>query len=517
MNEEEVKVKIVLPFLERIGIGVQDIELETSFTIKAGRHVLKVGGGEPYIPQYVGARLDILVKRNNKNLLLVETKAAEKTITDEDRDQAISYARLVHPVAPYALVTNGISYKLYDSISKKEVSEISSICFHGDYTISLPESEKLETLQLFLCLSKNNLLSFCREQVKQNTKHLIGSATDRTKKFIPDLHVPRKTFEKNFLAFSKSDQVAFALLGQSGIGKTSSLCEIALDVCKRNYPALFYQGHTIERGLLEEIADEFDWVFSEQENPISLVKRIEKILSGETLFIFVDSIDEWLYPQRVQNLCKTLKNIQNRSIKLVLSCNTTNWESFLLYRGLPTGISDYIYKIDSKSDTFDSENSEEFFYLQPFNDDEYKHAIYNYNRFFDFQGLIENNIQQHAKENPFFLRILYETAHLQASKNKMFSILNIYETYYRRLIEKTSDPRLADRTLISIAELQFTNNRSFIDRNDLRKGLRLGLREDLMEDLFKQNILIEVKQSHSSSIGFYFQGLRDQPFEHGDK
>ena len=50
---------------------------------------------------------------------MVEVKAPDEKLTDDDRDQAISYARLVHPIAPFALVTNGRDdWKLYDSITK---------------------------------------------------------------------------------------------------------------------------------------------------------------------------------------------------------------------------------------------------------------------------------------------------------------------------------------------------------------------------------------------------------------
>src|SRR6266478_3702370 len=115
MNEEEVKVKHVLPWLEQHGIHKNEIELERSFRVKIGKHSVLLGGEHEERKRPVaGARLDILVRRANFNLMVIEVKAEYVELTNDDRDQAISYARLVDPIAPYALVTNGNQYLLYD-------------------------------------------------------------------------------------------------------------------------------------------------------------------------------------------------------------------------------------------------------------------------------------------------------------------------------------------------------------------------------------------------------------------
>src|SRR6266511_3647124 len=122
MNEEEVKIKHVLPWLEQHGISKNEIKLECSFRVKIGKHSVLIGGEPQERKRSVaGARLDILIQRGNFNLMVVEVKAEHVEITAEDRDQAISYARLVDPIAPYALVTNGNQYLLYDVLTKDSI------------------------------------------------------------------------------------------------------------------------------------------------------------------------------------------------------------------------------------------------------------------------------------------------------------------------------------------------------------------------------------------------------------
>ena len=120
MNEEEVKLHIVLPWLQNVGLAPDDLSFETSFSLRIGTNTVVVGARRR--KEIQRARLDILVRRGGKNLLVIEVKEASLPLSDDDRDQAISYARLLHPVAPLALVTNGTNFHLYDAYSPRASS-----------------------------------------------------------------------------------------------------------------------------------------------------------------------------------------------------------------------------------------------------------------------------------------------------------------------------------------------------------------------------------------------------------
>ena len=110
MTEEDIKAKIILPYIQDLGFDVSEITLEKSFRIRVGKTTHATG------------RLDILCKRHNKNLFVIELKSDGLPITNDDRDQGISYARLLDDIAPFTIVTNGIATKVYDSITKEEIT-----------------------------------------------------------------------------------------------------------------------------------------------------------------------------------------------------------------------------------------------------------------------------------------------------------------------------------------------------------------------------------------------------------
>ena len=111
MNEEEIRGKLLLPFLKDLGFDNSEIFLETSFSIRLGKtnHTIK-------------GRSDILCKKNGKNLFIIELKNDSIAIKDNDIEQGISYARALDEIAPFTIVTNGKITRIFDTISKKELT-----------------------------------------------------------------------------------------------------------------------------------------------------------------------------------------------------------------------------------------------------------------------------------------------------------------------------------------------------------------------------------------------------------
>jgi len=504
MNEEEVKVKIILPWLQQIGVELSELSLEKSFTFRAGRRTIEVDTGKQ-LSSTVGARLDILVKRRDNNLLVVEVKRSNSKLTDADRDQAISYASLVRPIAPFALVTNGHDYKLFDTVTEQLIKP-EDTKIDGEYTVALPEERRNEALRLFLGYSRENLLTFCKEQVNDLMQPLKGSSSDLTKKYIPELYVPRVKLAENLNNFLDSDKVAFALLGDSGMGKTSSLCHLALEMLAQKKPILFFSGLNFEQGILETIAAEFEWTFSGHTHPIALIKKLEEITPETPLTIFIDGIDEWSYSQRVQNLSNLIRHLNNRRIKLVLGCKASSWKQYLEQKGTPTGILQFLHC------TAKPESRTKYPYsyaLEPFSEREFYLAIDKYRQTYNFFGCFEDRVLHQAKSNPFLLRIFFEVAKSSKLKHITFDSKEFFERYYNGLIAKTALPEVAGNSLKAVAKTLYDKNTDWIDEDSLRSLLGLKVNETLLSDLFDYNILTRTEESQKKKIGFYFQQLRD--------
>ncbi len=285
-TEEDVKIKTVLTWLKELGFSEPELKFERTLTLKLGRATVCVGGKRK--TKSKAGRYDILVSRDDANLFMVEVKAPDEKLTDDDRDQAISYARLVHPIAPFALVTNGRDdWKLYDSITKDLIPRCDFV-LKDKYSIELPDESRYEALKRFFGYSTENLLAFCEWQVNDYMKELVGSSSDRKKKYIKELFEPWEELDRLFEEFLKSPVPAFMVVGDSGKGKTCWACHTALKQLADGFATLFYRGQNLRRGLFCAFSSDLNWELSpklmEEEGP----KRFFDLFQDRPTLIFID-------------------------------------------------------------------------------------------------------------------------------------------------------------------------------------------------------------------------------------
>jgi type I site-specific restriction endonuclease len=224
-NEEDIKNKLLMPYLTDLGFDLSEITLERSFTIRLGR--------SPHtIESTAGGRLDIACKRNGKYLFVLELKRDELALTDDDRDQGISYARLLENIAPFVIVSNGSSTAIYDTITRQKIDgdriSNASAFWKNGCTLSTPDDFEIRhaALMHFVGRSPENLGIFSRKQVTSRMGNITGDSNDLYAKYIRELYIDREAIEEEFGNFQDSSYPVFAVIGESGVGKTNVVCHL---------------------------------------------------------------------------------------------------------------------------------------------------------------------------------------------------------------------------------------------------------------------------------------------------
>lgn len=113
-NEEEIKVHLVLPWLESLGYKREFMEFEKTIKVNEGRKTKSIFA-------------DIVVYTDKKletPLIVVDTKSPSEILSKEGRDQVISYARLLPKIAPIAVLTNGVNTQVYQTLDKSRIKEL---------------------------------------------------------------------------------------------------------------------------------------------------------------------------------------------------------------------------------------------------------------------------------------------------------------------------------------------------------------------------------------------------------
>ena len=240
--------------------------------------------------------------------------------------------------------------------------------------------------------------------------------------------------------------------------------------------------------------------FSNQSSETEIINRLEALFENNDIFIFIDAVDEWSKPDKVELLNRFVSIISRKNIKLIISCKTNSWGDFLRQRGVPTDIS---------QEVFINPEDENGYYLKPLTDEEFYKTIDNYRKFYGFSGLFESKVLDECKRSPFLLRVLFEVAIKFQIKHLTFSSKEFFDEYYKLTIEKTGSEEIADATLKAVAECIYTENKDFIEFSLLREKLRLGINDIILPELFDYSILEIIEEGTDRKVRFYFEKLRN--------
>ena len=220
MNEEEVKNKIIIPFLNSIGFDSEQLSFEESFNLCLGKRLL------PKEDISFNGRLDILVKFNNNPFMLFELKRSDKKLDEKDLKQALSYSKLIEGIVPYTVLTNGVEFKIYNTFTEEEIDETNELDINIKKSMEESLRYRFEALKNIICFSEENLYKVLSKINESELDKL------RDNKYIPEIYVQREEVIESFEKYLEdSNTQIFLLKGESGTGKTNEICSL---VEKRN-------------------------------------------------------------------------------------------------------------------------------------------------------------------------------------------------------------------------------------------------------------------------------------------
>ena len=497
-SEEDVKNKIVFPYLLKLGFDCSELSFEGSFNLAVGTNVVKIHSERQI--KSLSPRFDILIKRDERNLCIFEIKNDDTKITDDDIQQAVSYARLLDQIAPICVITNGKEWQLVDSITKQnpDLERIKS----GKYEVALPSDGLYEALVHFLGYSEHNILEFCRSQVNSNMVTLKGSHTDSDKKYIEELYVPSAQLTSIFDKFMQSRDQCFVVVGDSGSGKTCWVCNTAERLIEKGYPVFFYRGLDIKKGILYSICEDLNWELSPSLNEQQALKRVLELFQKKKdvpVLILVDGLDEIESAVAREIADSLLKKIDGRNVKFIATCKSFSWEKLLSYDGIPTLLSIRTFKSDTNVGYFLGGPEE----LQ------FHGMIKKYRDFYDFKGMIQNKVLSDCKRNPYLLRIMFEVAAKQKLSNITYTALEFFNEYFSSVIRRFQNGESTQAILFGVAKILYDKIENHVDITIIRSELGIPVTEQINERLFELNILEKQEESGIIRVGFYFKKFRD--------
>ena len=118
-SEQDAETKVIVPTLHNL--GYIENQPRRDVVVKY-RHPIDAQQGRERRKIFA----DIVVFVNGVPVIVIDAKNPRQYLTDNDRRQVISYARLVGDVAPYSALCNGRTWQVFDTITKEQLQRLPS-------------------------------------------------------------------------------------------------------------------------------------------------------------------------------------------------------------------------------------------------------------------------------------------------------------------------------------------------------------------------------------------------------
>lgn len=498
-NEEEVVRRLILPELAKYGLMEHELQHERSVYLKFGRNSLllsKEGVGR----KGAGARYDILVSLEGRNLAMIEAKADQLELTDADRDQGISYARLTHPITPVTVVTNGRDWRWYDTITK-EVIEPADFEFRG-LRPALPDTAYQEALERFVGLDSGNAIRISQAQVATCISPLTAEHQPDTAIFQPNLYVPSSSLDEGLASFLAGDKQLFLVGGKSGAGKTWWSAITAKQLSQNGQLVFFFRARNLRQSLVGHLAEELGWATSQSLSKKETLRRLHRLFGPRDWFVLVDGLDE-LEGNRSSFLDDAVQRLAEVGGRVIATIKSNHIDEVLV----PSGEASLAAIAAYRPIPILGERTM----------DEFHSLLQGYRDHYDWHGRLSLELQQILRRSPHQLRVAVKLGAELGTDVLSLKHRGFHEAVLDMLLRRLAAPPAGQQALETLASTMWTEDSEWLSLSTLsRAGLLVdGPLRDLenlgLLRIGRQGVAFEQDVHRDFVLAEYVLRLSEQP------
>jgi hypothetical protein len=231
------------------------IRHQTKFSFTFGRTQVEIDGRT--VSRYE-ARTDILLKHRDQPLAILELKRPEGSLTPADREQGLSYARMLHPSPPLVVVTNGAQTQFFETHtgtpwqpqepSEQEVAKLFTMA------AEIAAADMKRAMDVLLSPSSELWVDAVRSASRGLIAEMTGSLAESQQPFAEKFAIPRTATNEALAAIETHKLVIVE--GAPLSGKSNVLREMISKTADSNTLALLYlEAEPGGAGALQRLAN----------------------------------------------------------------------------------------------------------------------------------------------------------------------------------------------------------------------------------------------------------------------
>lgn len=292
------------------------------------------------------------------------------------------------------------------------------------------------------------ILTYTRRQGERFLREAQGTA-EQPNVFIPALYTRRTAVEAQVKSFLDSPATALILLGDPGMGKTTLLCQLALDLAAENHGVFYYDcGGSVQLDIEEDVARDLGLETSAR--LLSTLGEISTLAAGEGRYfvLLFDAVNEFFQENQVgagtflKRIDALVGRLPEQRVRVVLSCRAATWQQLERQNATRLFWQRY-FRLEQ----------EPFLRIGPFEAQEFATLYENYRGYFRLQTTAANlpTAVRDRLRNPLLLRMLAEAYRDRREAIDPESLLlSIFQRYYEERVRRLADQLFVTRLVVEM-------------------------------------------------------------------
>lgn len=321
LNEE---IKRLFPLLNEL-----DITHQQQFQLTLGHNTYSYDGKKK---NKAYARSDVLIKYKETNLAILELKAPGIALVDDDVIQGTSYARLLDPMPPLTIVSNGEDTRFFNTYDRNpwmanDINEhlVQSLFQSG---MKCASADRDMAIKILLGRDDDMWRAMLLRYTKKTLQEIEGDIGDFSCQVARNFQLERTVVNQLIKALQDNPLINF--VGPLLAGKTNAIYQLC-NKCSSNLIPIYIDANS-NYDPFEKLANWFcrevfrSFMANEVKNWLINGFRDEEQRQNRIVFIFdnIHSVDDKLFWREIYQLCDIN---QENSYSILLVMNEYIYES----------------------------------------------------------------------------------------------------------------------------------------------------------------------------------------------
>ncbi len=317
--------------------GTVQVTHQIQFTIRLGHQDIAIDGRKGWEKK---GRLDILLTADAGNVAVLELKRPGLDLADEDRDQGLSYARLLNPMPPLVIVSNGSTTNFYTTNDGQPwaASSVSEEVFEKLVSGAAASAahDRDQAIRSVLGANPDIWADFLRAHTSNVLVKRTGELHDFGLPFATDFMVERSIVPL-VLGKLRKKVSALVVVGPPLSGKSVVLKQCCEKMTVGNLVPLYIDASSAKQGPLRLLSSLFvKHLFSATslDQVRQWLSTSLRAMQGDTrLVLMLDEVVPDLSETWLEDLDELLSLSEGSPISIVLALDPNTWQALSMRPG----------------------------------------------------------------------------------------------------------------------------------------------------------------------------------------